>query len=71
MAKSKSELLDEAQRSGKLPEDASPDDFSAADLEGIVSGNVPVYRGSLMHNEPQIAPDGHVNLSQEDIDARS
>lgn len=24
-----------------------------------------------MHKTPQIAPDGHVNLSQEDIDART
>lgn len=24
-----------------------------------------------MHDKPQIAPDGHVNLSQEDIDART
>jgi len=32
--------------------------------------DVPVYEGSLMHTEPQVAPDGHVNLSKEDIDNR-
>lgn len=29
------------------------------------------WEGSLSANEPVVAPDGHVVLSQEDIDARS
>ena len=30
----------------------------------------PVWEGSLSASEPIVAPDGHVTLSQEDIDAR-
>jgi hypothetical protein len=30
----------------------------------------PAWKGSASATEPQIAPDGHVVLSQEDIDAR-
>jgi len=32
--------------------------------------DAPVFEGSLSADEPQVAPDGHVNLSKEDINAR-
>jgi len=31
----------------------------------------PTWEGSLSASEPIVAPDGHVVLSQEDIDARA
>ena len=31
----------------------------------------PMFKGSLSADKPIVAPDGHVNLSQEDIDARA
>jgi hypothetical protein len=71
MAKSKAELHAEAVASGAVGEDTEPDDFTVAQLEVLLSADVPAYEGSLMYTEPQVAPDGHVNLSQEDIDARA
>ena len=32
--------------------------------------DTPAIEGSLSSDEPVVAPDGHTNLSQEDIDAR-
>jgi len=69
MAKSKTDLLKEAQTAGLVPADADPDDYKAADLEQLVSGEFPVHE-RVSATEPIIAPDGHVVLSQEDIDAR-
>lgn len=31
----------------------------------------PAWKGSASAAKPVVAPDGHVNLSQEDIDART
>jgi hypothetical protein len=33
--------------------------------------NQAAWEGSLSSKTPQVAPDGHVNLSQEDIDAQA
>lgn len=71
MAKNKSELHKEAVAAGKVAADTSPDDFSGADLEAILSDDTPAWKGSLSATKPSVAPDGHVVLSQEDIDARA
>lgn len=71
MAKSKADLMNEAQNAGLVAADGNPDDYTAAQLEQILSGDVPVWEGSASATEPQIAPDGHVVLSQEDIDSRA
>ena len=68
MAKTKQELLDEAVAAGKVADDASPDDYTAAELQNVLSTDRPVWEGSLSASEPIVAPDGHVVLSQDDID---
>lgn len=70
MAKTKSELLKDAQTAGLVAPDATAADFTAAALEAIVSGDIPV-RERVSATSPIVAPDGHVVLSQEDIDARA
>ena len=70
MAKTKSELHKEAQRAGLVPEGTEPDEYTGAQLETLLGGDVPASGWVPSHNEPQIAPDGHPNLSKEDIDAR-
>lgn len=71
MAKTKAELFKEAQRSELVPEDSSADDFSAAQLEALLGGNVAAWQGSLSSTGPLVAPDGHPTLTKEDVDARS
>lgn len=66
----KKELLAEAQAAGHVSEDASADDFTVAQLETLLGRGAPAWEGSISSSEPLVAPDGHVNLSQEDIDAR-
>jgi hypothetical protein len=66
----KADLHKEAVRSGAVPADSSADDYTAAQLEGLLSGDVPVSERQSA-TKPIIAPDGHVVLSQEDIDART
>lgn len=70
MARSKSELLKEAVKAGLAPESATEDDYTVAQLETLLSPDRPAWEGSLSAAEPVTAPDGHVALSQEDIDAR-
>jgi hypothetical protein len=70
MAKSKDQLLDEAKKAGRVPDDVDADEFTASQLEGIVSGSGFEF-DNRMHSKPIVAPDGHVVLSQEDIDARN
>lgn len=70
MAKSKQQLLDLAITAGRVAEDVDADGFTVAELERIVSDDVPAWEGSLSADKPLTAPDGHVTLSQEDIDAR-
>jgi len=71
MAKSKADLFSEAQAAGYVSDDASADDYTVNQLEALLGGTVPAWEGSLSAKEPQVAPDGHVNLSQEDIEARA
>ena len=71
MAKSKADLLDEAQAAGLVAEDVDADAYTADQLKALVAGDVPAWEGSLSATEPIVAPDGHVVLSQEDIDARA
>lgn len=67
----KKELLKEAQDLGLAADDASEEDFSKEELEGMVSqaaaaeGEAPVWEGSLSDHPTPPAPDGHdpnVNL---------
>lgn len=68
--KTKSDLLNEAKTSGALPEDAEADDYTVAQLEGLLGGDVPASGWVPSATEEIVAPDGHVVLSKEDADAR-
>ena len=70
MAKNKSELLKDAVRAGLAPETATEDDFTGEQLERMLDPTPTAWKGSLSARKPLVAPDGHVTLSQEDIDAR-
>jgi hypothetical protein len=69
MAKSKAELHKEGVAAGKVAADSDPDDFTADELQALLSGEYtvthPVYRDEI------VMPDGHIVLSKEDIDART
>jgi hypothetical protein len=68
---SKSDLLKEAQAAGLAPEDATVDEFTAAQLEALLGrGDRPAWDGSASSDSELVAPDGHVNLSKEDIYTR-
>lgn len=69
MAKTKAELVEQAVASGAVAADAEPDDFTVVQLEQMLSGEV-VAHDRKSATEPIVAADGHVVLSQEDIDAR-
>jgi hypothetical protein len=71
MAKSKKELLEDAQAAGVVAADADEEAFTVDELRDMLDPNRPAHKGSLSAVEPVVAPDGHVVLSQEDIDARS
>ena len=72
MAKTKTELLKEAQAAGRVAENVNPDDLTADDLNRMLNPeSAPAWKGSLSVTKPIIAPDGHVVLSQEDIDTRA
>lgn len=66
----KKDLLERAQASGLVADDVSADDFTEAQLRDMLSTDRPAWEGSRSASEPIVAPDGHVVLSQEDIDAR-
>jgi hypothetical protein len=70
VAKTKKELLAEAQAAGKVAEGVSEDDFTSAELEDLLSTDRSAWKGSMSSAKPIVAPDGHVALSQEEIDAR-
>lgn len=70
MAKSKADLLADAQAAGIVADDVEEDAFTADELRGMLDPDRPAWKGSLSATEPVVAPDGHVVLSQEDIDAR-
>ena len=68
----KKELLKEAQAAGHVADDADEGDFTVAQLETLLGrGDHPAWEGSLSSKTPLVAPDGHVNLSKEDISARN
>jgi len=73
MAKSKTELHKDALDAGLVDPDTVADDFTVEELQARLSGEGPdvAWKGSLSADEPIVAPDGHVVLSQEDIDARA
>ena len=48
-----------------------PDEKPKESLKAPAEEPKPEVIKPQMHTKPQIAPDGHVNLSQEDIDART
>ena len=70
MAKSKAELLKEAQARGLVAESVQEDDITGDDLRQLLDPEPVAWKGSLSSKVPLVAPDGHVALSQEDIDAR-
>jgi hypothetical protein len=71
MAKSKTELLKDAQAAGLVADDVAEDDVTADDLKRALNPDEsPAWKGSLSADSVIVAPDGHVVLSQEDIDAR-
>lgn len=70
MAKTKAQLHEEAVVAGAVAADSDPDEFTADELAARVSGDTPV-RERQSADRPIVAPDGHVTLSQDDIDARS
>lgn len=66
----KKEMLKDAQARGLVGEDVTEDDMTAADLETLLDPSPVAWKGSLSSKKPLVGPDGHVHLSQEDIDAR-
>ena len=70
MGKTKADLLADAQAAGLVAADADEDAFTADELKGMLDPNRPAHQGSLSATAPIVAADGHVVLSQEDIDAR-
>ena len=70
MAKTKADLLAEAQTAGVAPADATVDDYTGDQLAAMVATDRPAWEGSASAAEPIVAADGHVVLSQEDINAR-
>jgi hypothetical protein len=68
----KTELFKAALKAGLVPEDSGPDAYTADQLDTLLNpAGAPVWEGSLSATKPIVAPDGHVVLSQEDIDARA
>ncbi len=69
----KKELIRDARKAGLVPETVGEDDFTAAQLEALLDPEKapPAWEGSLSSSKPLKGPDGHVHLSQQDIDARS
>jgi hypothetical protein len=61
----KKDLLKDARAAGLVPEGASEDDYSVADLEGLLDraaaaeGEAPAWEGSLSDHKTPPAPDGH------------
>jgi hypothetical protein len=67
--KTKADLHKEAVKAGAVADETQPDDFTAEQLEALISGNF-VASERVSSRKPLVAPDGHVVLSQADIDAR-
>jgi hypothetical protein len=69
VGKAKADLHKDAVTAGAVSADSDPDDYTAEQLQGMLSGNQPVLE-RVSADKPIVAPDGHVVLSQEDIDNR-
>jgi hypothetical protein len=65
----KRDAFKEASKAGLVPEGASEDDYTEAQLLTLL-GRGAAWEGSRSSKDELIAPDGHKTLSQEDIDAR-
>lgn len=70
MARNKADLLKDAVRAGAVADTATEDDFTVEQLERVLDPAPTAWKGTLSARKPLVAPDGHVTLSQEDIDAR-
>lgn len=70
MAKTKADLLKEAKSRGLVADSVGEDDTTAEDLARLLDPEPVAWKGSMSSKKPLVAPDGHVTLSQEDIDAR-
>ncbi|HEV8482683.1 MAG TPA: hypothetical protein VGV87_03910 [Blastocatellia bacterium] len=55
----KSDLFEQAQAAGLVASDASADDYTVAQLEALLAGDVPAWEGSLSDKPFMPAPDGH------------
>ena len=72
MAKSKSQLHQDAVRGGFVPKDSEADDYSVVLLETLLSGDVPAAGWMPSADKPIYSGvDQHPVLTQEDIDARN
>jgi hypothetical protein len=69
VAKSKGDLLAQAQAQGVVAGDADGDAYTVEQLQGLLRGDE-VVRDRVSASEPIVAADGHVVLSREDIRAR-
>lgn len=70
MGKTKADLLKEAQSRGMVADTVTEDDVTTDDLRQLLDPEPVAWKGSMSSSVPLVAPDGHVALSQEDIDAR-
>jgi hypothetical protein len=70
VAKTKKELLAEAQAAGMVAEGVDEEEFTVAQLEALLATDKPAWEGSMSSSEPIYGVDGHPALTQEDIDAR-
>lgn len=72
MAKTKTDLLSAAKAAGLVAEDTEESAISVDELKDLLAppGARPAWHGSLSASEELVAPDGHVVLSQADLDAR-
>lgn len=64
----KADLIRQAQDAGLVASDVNERDYTVAQLEELLTGEEPAWQGSLSSTSPIVAPDGHVVLSQEDIE---
>lgn len=70
---SKADLFADALAAGLVPSDSVAEDFTVADLEALLAAPAeeePAWDGTLSSPVPVIAPDGHPNLSADDLAAR-
>lgn len=66
---SKKDIFKEAQTAGLTAEGSNADDYTEHALLTLL-GRAPAWEGSLSSSASLTAADGHVTLSQEDLEAR-